>query len=618
MQSAKNFIIQERDVRACSGVQTSVDTFSKYPNSWDHISYILYSHNQVDDSTTLVGKSSRSSSGTQTDKWCLDAGYYIAYLGTHASADSNAFSAKVCGQAILTADSFVMFSLDKEGKCTIVLSENSVTNTKNAANIVEESEFVTAFSGSSTYSDSGDFSGSSPASGSMSMDFSFSMSMSYDFSMSDYSSADFSSAGFSSADFSSAGFSSADFSSADFSSSMPPPETAVPTVVPTMVPTFIPTMVPTAVPTRVPTRVPTSTPTRVPTAIGDTFLINSHSKQCYADCTYPGMTIAPANWSIVEYCSFYISTGTSTSDVEKYKNVPQCLSECSDVFCDSFSSLTYACPAPHGVYAEKLSVNTKCLDAYAASFSTRTEMTFTTALSFAGVSADDLRNDQAAQNASILTLSSSMNGVPANQITIEDIVDVTVRKLSQRLRMDVRSLMGLIHVSATEAQIKFKIIAILEQLGFSSDQVDAAFNALTVQISDSLTSGQFQSNLIFYGDQLGSTTTNAITVANTVTFTDPVVTVLNPTMAPTDSNSGKGNDGEDALSGGAIAGIVIACVVVSCAIAALAYYYIRGQNQKGLENEFRTHSFFPRFSGRASGNDQESRSLDPTNNSTDL
>merc|ERR1712000_450420 len=274
-----------------------------------------------------------------------------------------------------------------------------------------------------------------------------------------------------------------------------PGETNAPTLHPTVSPTLNPTSNPTSVPT---SSAPTYIPTSNPTNIYDTLEASNRTTTCYSDCSYPGMTVDPADWG--------------DEEVAAYSCVPDCLLDCSDVFCDSMSTLVYACdPDSSATFANKTVLETECLDSYAADAETETLLDFDTVNTFDDVSADEMRNDTASQQAAISAMSLSMSGVPASQISIKSIEDASTRRMFRR------------SLQSSGAEVTFNVVAKLEQLGYKSTEGDAAYSSLTNQISQSVSSGEFQQNLKAAGQTVGVTTFDNAKVQKTPTYSEPVV-----------------------------------------------------------------------------------------------
>merc|ERR1712000_505356 len=381
-----------------------------------------------------------------------------------------------------------------------------------------------------------------------------------------------------------------------------PGETNAPTLHPTVSPTLNPTSNPTSVPT---SSAPTYIPTSNPTNIYDTLEASNRTTTCYSDCSYPGMTVDPADWGDEEYCQFYASTTCSEEAVAAYSCVPDCLLDCSDVFCDSMSTLVYACdPDSSATFANKTVLETECLDSYAADAETESLLDFDTVNTFDDVSADEMRNDTASQQAAISAMSLSMSGVPASQISIKSIEDASTRRMFRR------------SLQSSGAEVTFNVVAKLEQLGYKSTEGDAAYSSLTNQISQSVSSGEFQQNLKAAGQTVGVTTFDNAKVQKTPTYSEPVViavVTVQPTSFPTSAPTltPKKSDDDVALSDGEIAGIVIGSVVGFCLLVFGAYICWDKKRLGDMEEQFKQHNFLTRMRSRSSAGSQPQRSEGP-------
>jgi hypothetical protein len=374
--------------------------------------------------------------------------------------------------------------------------------------------------------------------------------------------------------------------------------TSNPTTAPTVAPSTAPTAAPTAMPSATPTtRSPTVAPTSVPTSIYDTLEPSERTTSCYSDCSYNGMTVEPANWGEAEYCAFYASTGCTEESVAADTCMPSCLSDCVDVFCDSMSTLVYACDSSSdATYANKTRLENQCLNSNAATAETETLMTFDSSNTFDGVSADEMRNDQASQDAAIAAMSLAMSGIPANQITIKSITDSTRRNLQGNVQ---RRLAG-------GVTVVYSILANLEALGYSSTDSSAAYNSLTGQISNSVSSGAFQQNLKAAGQSKGVSTFAAATVSKPPAFSEPTTVAVKtvaptsaPTMAPTSTKkrNGGGDDDEE-LSSGITAAIVICTIIGCCCIVIVGFFALNKKKREDLEEQFKQHNFLSRSSSK--------------------
>lgn len=388
--------------------------------------------------------------------------------------------------------------------------------------------------------------------------------------------------------------------------------TPLPSTTPTFSPSTLPTIQPTAptasptlTPTRAPTSFPSSRPSFNPTTIYDTLKATERTIACYSDCKYPGSPPVE-EWTEEDYCAFYTqSTTCSLSTIKSYSCVPTCLKDCSDVFCDSMSTLVYSCdPNVHATYRNKTVVESSCLASYSSTAETKTLMTFTTDSTFDGVSPTEMQNDQNAQDAAIVAMSMSISGVPADQISIESITGSDSRRnLGFSLSTTRSNLKGSarsnahhnekIEFQTAQAVVNYKITATLEALGFSESTSDLAYQQLTNQISSSVATGQFQQNLKAAGTTKGLTTFQNAEVTKQPTYTAPQVTVLisaPPTSQPTSQPTSHHKKSDSKTDIAPIVGGVIGGFFGLLLIGALIYYLIKESQRHTLEVKFLEHS----------------------------
>jgi hypothetical protein len=313
---------------------------------------------------------------------------------------------------------------------------------------------------------------------------------------------------------------------------------------------------------------------------------------CYADCTYPGMTMPPEEWGQEEYCTFYEqSTTCNESSVSSFSCVPSCLSDCSDVFCDTMSALVFTCDASaHGTYEEKTAVESECLDSYATKTPTKTQMTFTALSEFDGVTPSEMDNTES-KSAAITAMSLAMSGVTTDDIAITSITGSGGRRLKKLFpkpltigaRDEAEAVLSIQAISSSS--VLYEITVVLEALGYSDTSSSAAYDQLVAQISDSITSGKFQTDLKTAGAMAGVSTFQAASVSKIPTYTAPQLIYVT-TSAPTPASSSapspfpsqapartKKDDGEKTQVG-AIVGGVVGGFVFLVAVAFGVYYFM--------------------------------------------
>lgn len=332
------------------------------------------------------------------------------------------------------------------------------------------------------------------------------------------------------------------------------------------------------------------------------------------------MTVEPADWGSEEYCAFYETTDCTAASVASNECTPSCLEDCVDVFCDSMSTLVYACdPSSDAVYADKNSLETQCLNSNAANAETETEMIFSSQNVFDGVSAADMQNDAAAQDAARAAMAAAMSGIPIQQIRITDISDGSRRNLQGN--NDAPSAQRRL-VSSTS--VTYEITAKLEDLGYTSQDSDAAYKSLTDQISSSVSSGEFQQNLKASGQSAGVSTFSQASVTKKPAYSDPVTIAVvtttptsSPTIAPTAfSKRGSGSDDDNGLSGGILAVVIVFSVIGAVCLIIIVFYLTNKRKREDLEEQFKQHNFLSRMSSK-SKNDSQRKSGGPSVKSFD-
>jgi hypothetical protein len=327
------------------------------------------------------------------------------------------------------------------------------------------------------------------------------------------------------------------------------------------------------------------------------------------------MTVQPEDWTEEEYCAFYQqSTTCSETSVATYSCVPSCLSDCSDVFCESMSTLVFACDnSVHATYKNKSAVETSCLNSFAANSPTRTQMSFTAQTEFGGVSPSEM-DTTGGREAAIAAMTLAMPGVTADQVTIQSITGTESRRLSAFKNGHLKN--GVVSQAVT-SNVLYKITVVLELLGYSSSSFNAAYDQLVGEISVSISSGQFQQNLKAAGQTAGLTTFQSVDVSKTPTYTSPEVTQLvtvAPTPAPSSSPTAfknKSHRSDDDATTGAIAGGVIGGIVVLLLIFCFIYFCLNRQRRAKMEEKFKKQMFKSNGEGSSLRFDSPSSSDQP-------
>lgn len=295
------------------------------------------------------------------------------------------------------------------------------------------------------------------------------------------------------------------------------------------------------------------------------------------------MTKSPIHWGAEEYCAFYASTSCTQSGVEEYSCSPECLTDCPDVFCDTFSSLVYCGDTVD--QAGKTSIENMCMSSVSSQSNTKTVMNMTSILGFENVDKDTFDTDALAQEAAISTMSNMVSGIPANRIRITDVLDLESRRRLLRLAnefdgVEQRSL------AVVGTSVHYRITAVLEELGFDSSQSQECFNSLSNQIDQSIAYGQFEATLITTAHHLGSTTMNNVAVQEeTEQFVESVTMEI--TVEPTSMPSPVPIPSDDDLSEGDIIAIAIMVPFAVICISAGLYwwFFLRVKDDAGIDKK---------------------------------
>jgi len=276
--------------------------------------------------------------------------------------------------------------------------------------------------------------------------------------------------------------------------------------------------------------IPTASPTAPPTTIFSTLQASNHSLDCYADCTYPNATLSPFEWGGEEYCAFYAASECSTSGVANYTCVPQCLSDCPDVFCETFSTLDVTCDNSNhngGLYLNKTYLDEACLVSYSSSAPTQTILEFSSDVSYEGVTKEYFNTTEARESA-IFAMAESLSGVTAAGVNITNITDtiITTRLRSRTRRLDT-----------VAAVITYSITSTVESLGLTSDDTNEAYSTLTSEIASSVSSGTFLTLFKTAAESKSLIVPTSLDVpVSGVTYSDPIVVykvTSSPTRSPT-------------------------------------------------------------------------------------
>lgn len=301
------------------------------------------------------------------------------------------------------------------------------------------------------------------------------------------------------------------------------------------------------------------------------------------------MISSPSDWDIEDYCQFYSeSTSCSILSVSDCSCIPNCLLDCPDVFCDSMSTLVYACNnnIMYPTFKNKTNVESSCLSSYASQSPTKTQMTFIAEFIFNNVDPIEMKQTTSI-NVAITTLSVSISGIPANQIKIIEKNDITSNQVND-ISLSVNSI------------INYEITVILESLGYNADSASTAYDHLITEITESVVSGSFQQNLRALGYTTDITTFQNAIISTIPTYSSPIIINIEtylPTILPTISsnnneksnsnNNNKQNKEISSIIGGIIGGFIGLIIVI------LIIKYTWNNNKKNKNNiEIETRNTF--------------------------
>lgn len=303
-----------------------------------------------------------------------------------------------------------------------------------------------------------------------------------------------------------------------------PDPTAAPTEAPTVSPTVAPSAAPTAAPTEPPTVAPTATPVVGPTVAPTA-----------APTAAP--TVAPTAAPTVAH-----TVAPTASQTEAPTVAP------------TVSPSRLPTLAPSAEVGAPLLV-------------------FDSSLDFSGVSAAAMEGDSAAQDAAVeATATSFGNGVTVEQLQYVSATDITRRALAADA---ARRLVD-------QCSVTVRIVVPVEQLGTDSD---AAYVALTGNLSAAVSSGAFDTALATAAIDRGATSTLTGISTAAVSSGESVVfdSSDSPTVAPSTGPESSGGSGTDmtAVWGGVAVGVII----VFCAAIAYYHYMLRNPGVDSVDYE---------------------------------
>ena len=279
---------------------------------------------------------------------------------------------------------------------------------------------------------------------------------------------------------------------------------------------------------------------------------------CYQNCSS-----FETDWTITEYCNMYNSMSCGKHHVENFTCRPECLWSCPDVFCDTFSSLVYACDTSYdlNVYFNKTVTEMQCLSAVSSTAPTLTRFQWRIELELKNVDPTVMTIDEAAQGAVTMSISLSLSGIPENRVTFVNASRVTallpsveptalpssfnvqpsLHGLDAHTLMGdsfIRRLRGSLSVSAElSCFVIAEVTGHLEELGFTNTEATVALTSLKEQLSRAIDSGEMARYLVLSGLKLGTRTLVNVNVLpfdgeSEIFDVIPLIT-YSPTVSPT-------------------------------------------------------------------------------------
>lgn len=354
-----------------------------------------------------------------------------------------------------------------------------------------------------------------------------------------------------------------------------------PSMCPTSLPSSLPSPILTVAPSRHPTAVPTVRPTRVPTTAAPTKFLDTVdlSEPCFDTCSYPGSTKNPSQWGLSELCEFYDSTKCSATNISKYACVPACLYECGNVFCNSFSRLSFLCAQPklEVDYGKASAMEGKCLNSFAEVISTETLVEFNISIVFENITAEEFLNDTKAQNATEYVVAFTMPQVKIYQVFIMGVRNYIAlsdeKPMFQYLHQDRMAVSVDLIGSAVEVVLNVQVI--VELLGYASTDalvayVDLKTSAISAYVSKQILRRLQAEGLLVFGTDLFERDFDAIDILFSPASISYLRTAV-PTLQPTESPTFKTAESSQTQVGGfnlfyilAAVGFVITCCLLWC------------------------------------------------------
>lgn len=301
---------------------------------------------------------------------------------------------------------------------------------------------------------------------------------------------------------------------------------------------------------------------------------------CFSGCSYPGATINPSRWGSAEFCKFYEHSGCNADAVSAYSCVPDCLQDCGGPFCETFAKLSDACDKNTGAlnFTQIQRLEDKCLDSFASSETTLTQLAFELSIEYDGFNASEFAVDAGAQTATVNTISSTMKKVKSSNVVIINVTSGTDTGDNRRSLFSFQSTV-----------VTYRVDVLIEVLGYKSSQTSPAYASLTKSVQDAFNSKRVLATLRRVGSPVYRTAlfdpmefnTGSIAVSKAVTtvvksaapsFVPTVSPSLSPTVSPTLVV-------ENVVT--VTSAIVASAVLFCCCFVFLLYICCRSRNQSG-------------------------------------
>jgi len=230
-------------------------------------------------------------------------------------------------------------------------------------------------------------------------------------------------------------------------------------------------------------------PTQLPT-IGMPTLTNA-TYNMLASCA----SISYVNvmrWTYNDYCTYYSNNECPQIVIEQYSdtaNYPSCPPSCASEiipssYCELYSALLYTCVNSTVNIAV---LQQQCIDAYAATVTTVTDVSITPGVVLSGTTAAELQADPVAQ----LALKQSMADSAGVKVKNVNITDISASTTSQLRRFVTLKKTQTNRQMADGASVTFLIKVAAESVGYSSNTASSLVTSITEKLTTAVTSGDF-------------------------------------------------------------------------------------------------------------------------------